>query len=182
LFSHQNIQVIWDRENTSLVSLSIGKCLLWNCPIDGVPNLRYTWLMSDICEHSKHVQHQGCHIGCLEGIRRPKHDCPCVQTSIQTLHPTCPSHKPHVHLIRKYLSIFEYVWVIFKEFVFNFFFWTSDLYISQAFWQYQACQILTPYEPVMKFCTKRVLIYFFMYFLRSSYMEPYGWNCPRVEG
>jgi hypothetical protein len=60
---------------------------------------------------------------------------------------------------------------------FNFFFWTSELHISQAFREYQACPIPTPYKPVANFCWS-----FFMYFLRSSYMQPCGWNCPRAEG
>ena len=58
-----------------------------------------------------------------------------------------------------------------------FFFWTSKLHISQAFREHQACPILAPYEPVVKFCSKRVLSSFFLYFLRSSYMQPCGWNC-----
>jgi hypothetical protein len=33
-----------------------------------------------------------------------------------------------------------------------------------------------------KFCWKWVLSSFFLYFLRSSYMQPCGWNCPRAEG
>ena len=33
-----------------------------------------------------------------------------------------------------------------------------------------------------KFCWKWVLSWFFLYFLRSSYMLPCGWNCPKAEG
>jgi hypothetical protein len=62
------------------------------------------------------------------------------------------------------------------------FFWTSELHISQAFHEHQACPIPTPYEPVANFCWKQVLSSFFIYFLRSSYMQPCGWNCPRAEG
>jgi hypothetical protein len=58
-----------------------------------------------------------------------------------------------------------------KYFWFNFFFWTSELHISQAFREYQVRQILTPYEPVANFCWKRVFSSFFQYFLRSSYMQ-----------
>jgi hypothetical protein len=38
------------------------------------------------------------------------------------------------------------------------------------------------YEPMVKFCSKQVLSSFFLYFLRSSYMQPCGWNCPRAVG
>jgi hypothetical protein len=69
-----------------------------------------------------------------------------------------------------------------KYFLFTFFFWTSELHISQAFCEHQARPIPTPYEPVVKFCSKQVLSSYFMYFLRSSYMQPCGWNCPRAEG
>jgi hypothetical protein len=58
----------------------------------------------------------------------------------------------------------------------------SELHISQAFREYQERPILTPYESVVNFCWKRVLRSFFMYFLRSSYMQPCGWNYPRAEG
>jgi hypothetical protein len=37
-------------------------------------------------------------------------------------------------------------------------------------------------EPMMKFCSKWVLSSFFLYFLRSSYTHPCGWNCPRTKG
>jgi hypothetical protein len=67
-------------------------------------------------------------------------------------------------------------------FFFNSFFWTSELHISQAFRKHQARPFPTPYEPVANFCWKQVLNSFFMYFLRSSYMKPYGWNCPRAKG
>jgi hypothetical protein len=40
----------------------------------------------------------------------------------------------------------------------------------------------TWYEPVVNFCWKRVLSSFFLYFLRSPYMQPCGWECPGVEG
>jgi hypothetical protein len=74
----------------------------------------------------------------------------------------------------------QLVWRIL--FFFNFFFWTSELHISQAFHEHQARPIPTPYEPVVNFCWKQVLSSFFMYFLRSSYMQPCGWSCPRAEG
>jgi hypothetical protein len=66
--------------------------------------------------------------------------------------------------------------------IFIFFFWISELHISQAFQEYQACQIPTLYELVVKFCSKGVLNSFFMYFLRSSYIQSCGWNCPKTEG
>jgi hypothetical protein len=37
-------------------------------------------------------------------------------------------------------------------FFFNFFFWTSELHISQAFREHQARPILTLYEPLANFC------------------------------
>ena len=67
-------------------------------------------------------------------------------------------------------------------FFFIFFFWTSELHISQAFREYQACLIPTLYESVANFCWKWVSSSFFFHFLRSSYMLPYGWKCPRAEG
>jgi hypothetical protein len=36
--------------------------------------------------------------------------------------------------------------------------------------EHQARPISTPYEPVVKFCSKWVLCSFFLYFIRSSYM------------
>ena len=57
-----------------------------------------------------------------------------------------------------------------------------ELHISQAFREHQACPIQIPYEPVENFCCKQVLRSFLVYFLRSSYMQPCGWNCPRAEG
>jgi hypothetical protein len=33
-----------------------------------------------------------------------------------------------------------------------------------------------------KFLLKTSIKSFFMYFLKSSYMQPCGWNCPRAEG
>jgi hypothetical protein len=57
-----------------------------------------------------------------------------------------------------------------KYFFSNIFFWTSELHISQAFHEHQVWPIPTPYEPVVKFCSKWVLSLFFLYFLRSSYM------------
>ena len=66
---------------------------------------------------------------------------------------------------------------------FKFFsFWTSELHNSQAFRQHQARLIPTPYDPMVNFYSKRVVSSFFLYFLKSSYMQPCGWNCPRVEG
>jgi hypothetical protein len=65
---------------------------------------------------------------------------------------------------------------------FQFFLKTSELHISQAFREHQACLIPAPYEPVVKFCFKWVLNSFFLYFLRSSYIQSCGWNCPRAEG
>jgi hypothetical protein len=58
----------------------------------------------------------------------------------------------------------------------------SELHISQAFCEHQACPIPTPYEPMANFCWKWAISSFFLYFLRSSYMQPCGWNCPRAEG
>jgi hypothetical protein len=69
-----------------------------------------------------------------------------------------------------------------KYIFFIFLFVTSELHISQAFREHQACPIPTPYEPVVNFCWKWVLSSFFLYFSRSSYMQPCGWNCPRAEG
>jgi hypothetical protein len=75
----------------------------------------------------------------------------------------------------------QLVWRIFILF-FNFFFWMTELHISQSFHEQQAHSILTPYEPVVNFCWKQVLSSFFMYFLKSSYMQPCGLNYPRAEG
>jgi hypothetical protein len=69
-----------------------------------------------------------------------------------------------------------------KIIFFNFFFWMSELHISQAFREYQARPIPTPYEPVANLYWKWVLSSFFLYFLRSSYMQPCGQNCPRAKG
>jgi hypothetical protein len=69
-----------------------------------------------------------------------------------------------------------------KYLFFNFFYWTSELHISQAFWEHQAPPIPTPSEPMVKFRSKRILSSFFLYFLRSSYMQPCGKNCPRTKG
>jgi hypothetical protein len=69
-----------------------------------------------------------------------------------------------------------------KLFFINFFFWTNELHISQAFREHQACPIPTLYEPVANFCWKQVLSSFFMYFLKSSYMQPCGWKCLRAGG
>jgi hypothetical protein len=69
-----------------------------------------------------------------------------------------------------------------KNKFFSIFFWTSELRISQAFCEHQARPIPTLYEPMANFCWKHVLSLFFMYFLRSSYMQPCGWNCPKAEG
>jgi hypothetical protein len=44
----------------------------------------------------------------------------------------------------------------------------SELHISQASQEHQIHPILTPYELVVKFCSKWVLSSFFIYFLRSS--------------
>jgi hypothetical protein len=75
------------------------------------------------------------------------------------------------------------VWRFFLFLFFSIFiFWTGELHISQAFCRHQARPIPTPYEPVVKFCSKWVLSSFFLYFLRSSYMQPCGWHCPRPEG
>jgi hypothetical protein len=60
-----------------------------------------------------------------------------------------------------------------KYFFSNFFFWTSELHISQAFRQHQAHQLSTPYESMVNFCSKWVVTSFFLYFLKSSYM----WSC-----
>jgi hypothetical protein len=40
---------------------------------------------------------------------------------------------------------------------FLFFFWTSELHISQVFQEHQVCPILTPYEPMVNFCLKWIL-------------------------
>jgi hypothetical protein len=58
----------------------------------------------------------------------------------------------------------------------------SELHISQAFCEHQARPIPTPYEHMVNFYWKWVLSLFFLYFLRSSNMQPCGWNCPRAEG
>jgi hypothetical protein len=55
-----------------------------------------------------------------------------------------------------------------KYFFSNFFFWISELRISQAFLKHQAHQIWIPYVPMVKFCSKWVLNLFFLYFLQSS--------------
>jgi hypothetical protein len=57
----------------------------------------------------------------------------------------------------------------------------SEVHISQAFWQYQARQIMALYEPMVNFCLKWVVNYFFMYVLRGSNMQPHGSNCSRAE-
>jgi hypothetical protein len=54
--------------------------------------------------------------------------------------------------------------------------------ILQAFREHQAHPIPTPYEPVANFCWKQVWSSFFMYFIRRSYMQPCGGNCPQAEG
>jgi hypothetical protein len=41
--------------------------------------------------------------------------------------------------------------------IFFLLFWTSELHVSQAFWEHQAHPIATPYEPVVKLCSKPVL-------------------------
>jgi hypothetical protein len=69
-----------------------------------------------------------------------------------------------------------------KYIFFNFFSWTSELHILHAFREHQAPPIPISYEPVANFCWKWVLSLFFLYFLRSSYMPPCGWNCPRAQG
>jgi hypothetical protein len=43
-------------------------------------------------------------------------------------------------------------WVKKNDFFLNFFFWTSELHISQAFNEHQARPISTLYELVVKFC------------------------------
>jgi hypothetical protein len=35
---------------------------------------------------------------------------------------------------------------------------------------------------MVKFCSKQVLSSFLLYFLKNSYMQPCGQNCPRAEG
>jgi hypothetical protein len=47
----------------------------------------------------------------------------------------------------------------------------SELHNSQAFWQHQARQILTLYEPTVKFCSKKVLDSFFLYFHAANVVE-----------
>jgi hypothetical protein len=65
-----------------------------------------------------------------------------------------------------------YLGSLYEEFIyfFNFFFWTSKLHILQAFWDHQARPISTPYEPMVKFCSKWVLCSFFLYFFKSSHV------------
>jgi hypothetical protein len=62
-----------------------------------------------------------------------------------------------------------------------FFIATIKLRISQAFRLHQARQILILYKPVVNLCSKWVVNYFFLNFLRSSYMQPCGQNCPRAK-
>ena len=65
------------------------------------------------------------------------------------------------------LQFGELVWRFFY-FIFSIFsFWTRKLHISQALWEHQAHQILTPYEPVEKFCSKHILISFLCIFWRA---------------
>jgi hypothetical protein len=59
---------------------------------------------------------------------------------------------------------------------------TSELHISQAFWEHQARQIPTPYKLIVKFCSKWVLSSLILHFLSSSYMRPFGWNSARTKG
>jgi hypothetical protein len=44
----------------------------------------------------------------------------------------------------------------------------------EAFREYQAPQILTPYEPMVNFCWKQVFSSVFLHFMRSSYRQPCG--------
>jgi hypothetical protein len=71
---------------------------------------------------------------------------------------------------------------LFKEFFIYLFFCKSELHISQAFREHQACPIPTPFEHVVKFWPKQVLSSFSLYFLRNSYMQPCGQNDPRAQG
>ena len=68
-----------------------------------------------------------------------------------------------------------------KIIFFQFFLKRNELHISKAFQEHQTCLIPASYEPMVKFCLKRVLNSFFLYFLKSSYIHSCGWNCPRVE-
>jgi hypothetical protein len=52
-------------------------------------------------------------------------------------------------------------------FVSTFFFWMSEVHISQAFWEHQACQIPIPYEPVVKFCSKLVFMFILLVFSKE---------------
>jgi hypothetical protein len=74
----------------------------------------------------------------------------------------CTFHVTHALLMETMLEI-----------CFFFFFWTSQLHMSQAFWQCQAQQILTLYEHVMNLCSKWIL-YFFEELLKISYLTSYG--------
>ena len=74
-------------------------------------------------------------------------------------------------------SLWEEIFIFF-----NFFFWTSELHISQAFREHQARQISTLYELVEKFCWRWVISSFFMYFLNSSYMQHVAEAAQRLKG
>jgi hypothetical protein len=54
-----------------------------------------------------------------------------------------------------------------KSFFFNFFFWTSELYISQAFQEHQARQIPTPYEARGEFLFKTGFEFIFLVFFEE---------------
>jgi hypothetical protein len=57
----------------------------------------------------------------------------------------------------------------------------SELHNSQAFYQHQARQIPTLYDPV-NFCSKWVVNSFFLYFLGNSQMQSCGKHCLRAKG
>ena len=48
---------------------------------------------------------------------------------------------------------------------------TSELHISQAFWQQQERHIPTMDESMVNFCSKWIVYSFFPYFLMSSYLQ-----------
>jgi hypothetical protein len=62
------------------------------------------------------------------------------------------SSQPLKFLETKNWSIAVWAACVKKNNFFNFFFWTSELHISQAFREHQARPIPTPYEPVVNFC------------------------------
>jgi hypothetical protein len=71
----------------------------------------------------------------------------------------------HINLATKNWSF--NIWAACEKentFFLNYFFRTSELHISEAFFQHQAHPILTMYEPMIKFCSKSIVSYFFVIF------------------